>query len=114
MFAIARQHIGSDDPQLAKEESNDGQLKHHAHNQRQRYECGDVRIKGDVAHYLCRNAISAEETEGDREQHEIGHQYTKQKQHVDDTSHLHRIFSLVLIEGWRDEAEGMSTELCQR
>ena len=105
MLTILGQHVGCHDAHFSKEEGNDGQLEHHTHDERQRDKRGDIRIKRDIAHHLRRHAISAEETERDREQHEVGHQHAKQKQHINDSRHLHRVLTLVLIQGGRYEAE---------
>ena len=50
VFAVLGKHFGSDQAHLPKEESDDGQLEHHAHDQRQRYKGRDVRIERDIAH----------------------------------------------------------------
>ena len=105
MLTVLGKHVGSDHAHLAEKESYDGKLEHYTHDQRQRHKGRDVRIERDVAYNPCRHAVSTEEAERNREQHEIGHQYAKDKKQIDDASYLYEVLALILIECGRYEVE---------
>lgn len=88
MLTVLGKHVGSDHAHLAEKESYDGKLEHYTHDQRQRHKGRDVRVKRNVTHNPCRHAVGAEETERDREQHEVRHQHAKDKKYIDDASYL--------------------------
>lgn len=105
MAAVSQQDFRADNPHLAKEEHKHGKLKHHAHHQRQRYECRHIRIKRDGTVNASRDTVHSQEAERDGKQHKVCHQYADKKQGVNRTRHLHRIAPLVLTERRRDKAE---------
>ena len=59
VFAVAFQEIGFHGSNLAKEESDDGQLENQAHDERQGGEGADVGTQGDVAFHDVGYAVSA-------------------------------------------------------
>ena len=75
MFAVLLQHLRRHHAHFAKDEGNDGQLEHHAHKERQRCECGDIRVERDGAMYPLRHLVSSQKSERYGEYHEIAHQH---------------------------------------
>lgn len=105
VFAVLGEHGRRDKAHLCQDEGDDGQLKHEAHDERQRGEGRDVAVEGDGRVYPLGHRVGAEEAERDREKHVVAHQHAEDEEHVDHSRHLHGILLLVFVERGRDEAE---------
>lgn len=105
MFAVFREHGRRDEAHLGQREGDDGQLKHEAHNERERREGRDVAVEGDGRVYPLGHGVGAEEAERDGELHVVTHQHAEDEERVDHSRHLHGILLLVFVKRGRDEAE---------
>ena len=105
MLAVLGEHAGRNNAQFTKEKGNNGQLKHHPHNEGERGKGGDVGVQRDGAVYFIRYAISAKESERDGKQNKVTHQHTGNEQDIDGEHHLHRILPLIFIQCRGDETE---------